>query len=293
MSEEQSLQAEAPAPELAAVTEAINGGDEAQSEPSKDVKQDDTQDDSTQDESSAEQPKEEKPEPTEADRIREAMQKRIDRKTAVTKALEKKIAELQSKVAEIPQQEVDNSPKEEDFETFEEYDKARVEYLADKKAEERFNEKKQKELAQKSYELRQAKAKEFNDKIESFRAEVPDYDEKAAAFMELTADYRSRMGEANPTLQSIGNVILELENAPAVIHQLGANPDLMDDLASMNPVQAGIELVRLHESYSRPEKKQITPEPIKPLKATGKGNKDPRKMSDEEYIRWRNKQKRR
>ena len=62
-------------------------------------------------------------EPTEADKVRHAMQKRIDRLTAKSSQLEQQYQEMLQKVQKYEQHKND-APKEDDFETVEDYLKA-------------------------------------------------------------------------------------------------------------------------------------------------------------------------
>lgn len=229
---------------------------------------------------------EEKPELSEVERVKQSMQKRIDRKTAAYKDLQRKIQELE---AQMPKQAVvDDSPKEEDFDSWEDYQEAVVKHKAEKLVSERLREEKQKELdAARQAQTEQAR-KQFEALEHDFRAEHADYDERASAFSETVADLRQRFGQS-PTMSALGELIATSEVAPALVYELGGNLDLAEDLVSMSPVQAARELLKLEISLSKsPETKEEAPlpEPITPVKARGNASKNLNNMSAEELVRW-------
>jgi chromosome segregation ATPase len=295
---EQSLQAEA-APELKAFTDAVHGNDDATPNPATEgVKEEAEKDNSTSEVSNVEENEaEQKAEPkelTEADKIRQAMQKRIDRKTAATKALENQVSELQKKLGEVEQSNqqkaADNAPSEDDYDTWEAYQEALIEHKAEQRIKERETAIRKEEIQRKQAELQERKAKEFNTKVEEFRKAHPDYDEKADAFSDMAQDYARRLGNT-PTLQAMSQVILDVDNAPAIIQALGSDPDLMDSLVDMSPVKAAFELFKIHESYSRPKETTQAPKPITPTKAGSSGRKSLSSMSASELTDWAKKQR--
>lgn len=87
-------------------------------------------------------------------------------------------------------------------------------------------------------------------------------------------------------------VVMECESPAMVLHHLGRNPDLAEELSRLTPTQQARRLDRLEsELNKKPEPKASNaPKPIEPLKGTGGGsNKDPSDMSFKEFVAWRNK----
>lgn len=280
----ESLQAEA-------VVEEVSTSAEAAPEPTEGAIENVEQDNSPESESSeevSEVKEEEKPkELSEVDKIKHSMQKRIDRKTAATKALESKVRELQQQVETYQGQapKVDNTPKEEDFETWAEYKDALVKHEAKQMVQDELEQRRRQEIKVKQAEIRRRQEDEFNRRVDDFRKLAPDYDEKANAFMDIAQDYQRRLG-STPTMQAISQVLVEVENAPALIHKLGGEPDLVDMLVDMTPVQAAFELFKIHEGYSQPQEEKALSKPIKPVKATGRVSKNVNHMSPDELMDW-------
>lgn len=88
------------------------------------------------------------------------------------------------------------------------------------------------------------------------------------------------------------SVVMECESPAVVLHHLGRNPDLAEELARLTPTQQARRLDRLEsELNKKPEPKASSaPKPIEPLKGTGGGaTKEPSDMSYKEFVAWRNK----
>lgn len=98
--------------------------------------------------------------------------------------------------------------------------------------------------------------------------------------------FYSQNGAPTPFL----GVVMECESPAVVLHHLGRNPDLAEELARLTPTQQARRLDRLEAELNRkPEPKASNaPKPIEPLRGTGGGaNKDPAQMSDAEFAKWR------
>ena len=111
------------------------------------------------------------------------------------------------------------------------------------------------------------------------RAKYPDYDSTIEA---ITSDPRLAN---NPTIRQ---ALLGLDNGPDIAYQLGRNIDVAYEIASMNPIQAGMKLAQL----IRPESTgtRAAPKPINPITGTGtaSGKPDPANMSTVDYIKYMN-----
>ena len=291
---EQSLQAEAPAQELAAVTEAISGrSEDAAPKQTDGAKEMVEKDDSVSDESSdADDGQESEPkELTEVDKVKAAMQKRIDRKTAVTKSLESKVQQLEQEKAELlkrAQKEAvtqDPEPQPDNFDTWEDYQNALVDFRAEQKVKKERAEMQRAQLEQKQQEIQRKQREAFSQKEAEFKKIHPDYDEKAEVIMDIAQDMQTR-GVSSPTLELMARVMMEAPNAPALVYTLGANPELIDQIADMSPVEAAFEMFRLHEAYSRPKETKQAPAPISPTRASSSGSKPLSKRSGSEILEW-------
>lgn len=231
---------------------------------------------------------EEKKEPTEAEKVRHAMQKRIDRKTAIEKQQQEQIEELRQKIESLTPQEVDTTPKEEDFNTFEEWQDAVVEHKANERLKAKELELQQKRLAEKQAEANRAMSKRFEEAEIAFKAEHPEYDDNAVKFMEVADDIQRSKGN-NPTIQAIGQVLREVDGAPALINHLGQNEDLAYEIAELSPVNAAFKLFELKQSLVRSsEPEKAKPAPVKALKGTGKPSKAVKDLDAKGVLNWVN-----
>lgn len=237
---------------------------------------------------------EDKPEPTEAEIIRDKMQKRINRQTAANKreaeqrqAAEQRIKALEDQLAASVQDAGDGAPNEDDYNTYEEYQSAVVDHQVKTKLEAAQREQAQQRLETEQRQQMESAQKAFNVKEEAFRAENPDYNERATVYDEVAKDLIARKGVGDPTISSISNLIMHTDHAPAIIHELGSNPDLMEDIANMSPVDAMREMFKLEESVKgrKPKKTQAKPTPIKSLSGKSTPKKDPTKMSGAELLK--------
>lgn len=270
-------------------TEAI----EEPSQPTEDVKKEVEQDEAEQVEAESEQTEEPKKDElipvSKLEHEKSSMQRRIDRQTAANRELNEKVQALQEQLSKIkPVESESDEPKEEDYESFEEFDQARVEHKAEKLAAEKERAFKQKQLAEQQHKLMQAKREEFESRKSQFRTEVSDYDEREQSFNEIAAYYQQKLGD-NETLKAVGQYILESDVSPQIIYQLGSDPDVVDEIVGLSPIKAVRKLFELENAFSakKPEKKQ-PPKPIESLKGKSKGTKTLANMSPEEALAWVN-----
>lgn len=76
-----------------------------------------------------------------------------------------------------------------------------------------------------------------------------------------------------------------------VLYELGNDPEKAERLIKLPPSRLGVELAKIATKLSAPKPSvSKAPAPIKPVDGPGKGEVDPDKMSDREWMEWRNKQ---
>lgn len=232
---------------------------------------------------SPESGKEEKPEKplTEAEKIRHAMQKRIDRQTAATKAIEERAQKLEQDLQQLRQRAPKESdePKEEDFESWEDYDKARVEYLADKRAEERLKTEREKELQVIKERQYAETQRQFMEKEAKYKATNPDYDRYAKEAVETMA----LIAKAGTDITNLRDVVMQFDNPPEMIYQLGKDTTLLEELVTMPPMRIMRELMKLEASLSTQDTTKAPPAPIRPTTPKG-GVKPLSKMTGREVL---------
>ncbi len=114
-------------------------------------------------------------------------------------------------------------------------------------------------------------------------------------FPDFTASVKALSTEM-PLFQRDGSptaaleVILEADNPPALLHHLGKNPDLVDQLADLTPTQLARRLDRIERDMTKPavEQKSSAPRPLEPVKAAAAPSvPDPK--DTKAWIAWRNK----
>jgi hypothetical protein len=260
------------------------------SETDEDVKEDaehvEAEDGDNEQETEGEQA--EKAEPTEADKVRHAMQKRLDKMRASQAAAEKAAAEANAELEKLRGNAVkDAAPKEEDFDTIAEYEKAVVDYRVEQELKARQEQAAQEKAMKAQYEAHEKARKAFEQKQHEFRSKKPDYDDKAKAFAETAEDLRRIKGDGHPTVAAIGQALIESDFTPELIYELGSNVELAEELAELSPIQAVRRLVLMEQEVAKPKQKTETaPKPIKPIKGASNASKRPEEMSAKELMRW-------
>jgi len=227
---------------------------------------------------------------TEADKVRAAMQKRIDQKHKLAMQKAEEVEALRVELEKYKPKQEDNAPKQEDYDDYDKWEADTISYKAEQLAQDRVNQQRQEEFARKQQELNAIKQRDFEAKVEEFRKQVPDYDVKAESFIKSVEVLKLEKGNNNPTLSALGQTLLELDNPPEVIAHLSDNDDLLFELANKTPIQAGIALVKLQLELQGKAKEQLNhkPEPIKPLKANGKHTKPKDDWTPDEVVAWVN-----
>lgn len=280
-----ALQAVAPAPATDTSTPATEVKEAEKGATGADDADKGSNDDGNKEGEAAKDKPPEKP-MTEADKIRAAMQKRIDRQTAASKAQNEQIqrlnAELQRLAASQPQQDK-GAPKEDDYNSWEEYDKARVEYEADRRANERLKTEKEAQLKQMQERQALETRKKFEAKEREFQKSAPDYDAVAGEAVAALRD----LGAAGHDINALRDIVMQFDNPPQMLYELGKDTNLIDQLVTMQPMAAMRELVKLEialQGAAKPAENQA-PEPIKPVGGRA-GVKALHERSGSEILEW-------
>lgn len=173
-------------------------------------------------------------------------------------------------------------PKASDFESHTEFVEALVDWKADQKLKAV-----QTETAQERARTQQQTAEQaYQAKEKEYSSAVPDFEEVVAA-----ADF--------PVSQAVIAEIVHGENGPALKYYLAQNPDELERLNKMTPVQLAREVGRLESKFKTAAKAASStaaavsnaPKPPTPAsKSASTSTKDPGEMSPAEYRAWRAKQ---
>jgi len=214
------------------------------------------------------------------EKTKAAMQKRIDRQTATNRQREEEIAELRKQIEglNVPK---DDSPKEEEFDIYEDYLKAVGKHEAKKELEAQQREQLEAQRVAKEQEARAAKEKQYSERVEAYKAEKPDYAEKEALVEEIVGD--AMRNGVTPTIKLMAEAVLESEAGARIIYELGENPDLLENLLTMSPYEAVRELVKLEGRPVDIVKEKQLPKPIKNNSGSTKSQKSVKRMSSEEF----------
>ena len=118
----------------------------------------------------------------------------------------------------------------------------------------------------------------FEAKEKAYAASTPDY---AEAYASLQNNVRF----SQPVLE----VIATSDRGPEIVHHLGTHLDVADRVARMPPHMAAAEIARIEARLSAPKTKPVSnaPPPAPVLGGGGAIQKDPERMSTDEWLAWR------
>lgn len=129
---------------------------------------------------------------------------------------------------------------------------------------------------------------------------VQSFQQKEASFIAQNPDY-FQVAYAAPCSEVMGRAIAKYDNGPEILYALGRNPAQAYAIANLPPAQqihaiADIE-AQLSGAPSAPKAlvnspaKPVSnaPAPVPVLSGSAPIEKDPEKMSTEEWVKWRNK----
>ena len=227
------------------------------------------------------EPPETPPAPPAEPPIPKGVQKRIDRAVrqkyeaeAEAKHLRERVAFFESQRA--PEQKADGEPTIEQFDNFDKFVAAKAGWIAKQQIESTLTEREQRQAAARESTERTKTVEQWNKRVEEATAELPDFEEVVAS-----SDV--------PMTPPMQQAIMESDVGPKLAYYLANNPDEARNIAAMSPIGAIRSLGRIEERLSKPSAVTTTsaPPPVKPVGARSTVAKDPGKMSDAEYAKWR------
>lgn len=118
--------------------------------------------------------------------------------------------------------------------------------------------------------------------------EFSDFPEKLAVVNLEVGNLFDQNQHPTETMQ----IILESDSPAKLLHYLGSNPDIASSLSGMTPTQLARKLDRIEREMSEKAKKQTSgaPKPITPVQGAAANTELHSGLSDEEWIRRREKQ---
>jgi hypothetical protein len=171
---------------------------------------------------------------------REAARQEAQREREAREALEARLAALeQSSQPQKASVEPEDEPQPHQFSDAFEYAKALAEFTAEKALRERDKQ----EADRKANEQRQQVLTEWAKRVESAKAELPDFDDMVASSDVVVTD-------------PIRDAILESDVGPQILYHLAENPEIAEKLANQSVASALRQLGKLEAKFEKAEETQ-------------------------------------
>ena len=204
-------------------------------------------------------------EPTEEElakrRKSEKTQKRINKLTREKKEAQAETLKLKEQLAGYTKT---VEPKTEDFEDYNDFINAKVEYEV-------------KQRTQSSEVKTSQPSVDFGVIVTQGKEKYSDFEQVA-------------LNNALPLTQEMAEVIGESDVAADMFYHLGKNPVELERISLLDPIHMAREIGRLEVSLNKPKPRTTqAPPPIKPLDDASSQPVDVSKMSMDEYAQYRNK----
>ncbi len=233
----------------------------------------------------AQKPEQDAEAPPEKPELPKGVQRRIDRAVrdkyeaqARAKMLEERLASLEARVSAPQQQQrqEDVEPSIDKFDNFEQYVAAKAKWIAKQEIEATLSAREQREKAAREQEYHRTVSESWSKRVEQATAELPDFEDVlASSDMPLT-----------PAMEI---TIKESEVGPKLAYYLATHPEEGRKIAGLSPASQIRELGKIEAKLEQPAQTKRTnaPPPLKDIRGTASAKKDPGKMSDAEYAKWR------
>lgn len=208
----------------------------------------------------------------------------IEKERAAKAALIAERDALQAQIAKIkssnPQEANDGRPKEEDFETFTDYLKADLLFeLERKQASER-------EVSEKSRQKEQISQQQAAYNAQREQVIVAKGSEHAKVIPDFSSVLQENADIAADLPDYVTQAFLEADDGALAFYNL-AKEGRLEDLATMNPYRASMEIAKAQMQKQVQKKMTNAPEPIAPLKGvSGSGEKNIGSMSYSELKKF-------
>lgn len=211
---------------------------------------------------------------TEAQSKIEEQEKAMARKTAAYRDLQKahdaKLEQLRNLEQQVKPPEPLQEPKIDDFDSFEDFQKARDEFVSNTAKQKALEEFKQSQLQAEQMQLAQ-------ERDALVKAQETEYLNVNPRYMDSKANFES-YSKILQTSPAVEQAIVEQAfkgSVPQLIDYFGGNDgqnlDKLREIASMSPVEAGIEIYKIQQSLKAPERKEVKPAPPPANKPKGGG----------------------
>lgn len=195
-----------------------------------------------------------------SDRIKQVIDQR--------NAAEKRVAELEKKLARY---EADNGPDPDKFNSDAEYQRALAAHTA-----------KSMRRADIEEDIKETREQINNDRREAWQERVSEFASTVQDFEQVA--YRA------PISDQVSELILDSDFGPQIAYALGKDPARAREISAMPLSKAALAIGRMEaEMAPKPKKISNAPPPVETVGSRGPSSeKDPSKMTMDEYVKWRN-----
>jgi hypothetical protein len=178
--------------------------------------------------------------------------------------------------AQKPQARPDGRPREEDFagKPYTEYIEALAEWRADQRFEQKLKAREQETQTQRQQREAAEQAHAVKERLSEGADEFPDFEEVALA-------------DHVPISQAMAAAIAESDFPAKVAYYLGSHLEEAKRIYSLPPTKQIREIAKIEATLSEPAPTTKAPPPIKPASGKASAEKDPDKMTTEEWKEWR------
>ena len=161
------------------------------------------------------------------------------------------------------------------FDNFEDYITAKAEYIAAKKIESTLSEREQRQATEKAKAAQQ-------QTVEGWLKRVADAG---------IDDFHDVVSNSNvPMTGTMQQAIMESEIGPKLAYHLATHPEEAEKIAGLTPIGAVRALTLIEDRLAKSgleAKTTNAPPPVRPAGSSATAKKDPGKMTDAEYMKWR------
>lgn len=204
------------------------------------------------------------------------LKSRYEEVNSVNQELLKRLSDIEAKLNQAD----DGRPKQDDFDTWEAYNEATIDW----KVEQREKQRQQKDLEAQNEGIQKAQANDFYEErtqelreiADQYAAKIPDY----AVTMAANADFFDALPESHADL------FYQATEAAGAAYIL-AKEGKIERLAKMRPELVAAEILRAEDKFHNLSKQQVTkaPTPLQAAKGTGGSiNKTIHQMSTAELM---------
>lgn len=195
-------------------------------------------------------------------------QERIKQLTDQRNERDRKIADLEKRLARFETK----TPDPDKFDSDADYQRALAEHTAKSMRRADIEE----DIKEARGEVDEARRATWNERASEFSATVEDFEKIA-----YTA----------PISDAVAELLMESEYGPQIAYALGKDPAKAREISAMPPSKAALTIGRMEADMApKPKKISNAPPPVETVGSSSRSSEpDPAKMSMSEYVKWREK----